>query len=88
VVIWGAPLLIIIALGPSPGSAPTSLDRTGAAAAHRRQRTVRRHQAAGGRGVALDWKWLFFYPEQGIATVNELAAPVDGRSSSASPRPT
>jgi hypothetical protein len=27
--------------------------------------------------VAMDWKWLFFYPEQGIATVNELAAPVD-----------
>ena len=26
--------------------------------------------------VAMDWKWLFFYPEQGIATVNELAAPV------------
>lgn len=25
----------------------------------------------------MDWKWLFFYPEQGIATVNELAAPVD-----------
>ncbi|MGL1376880.1 cytochrome ubiquinol oxidase subunit II, partial [Vibrio parahaemolyticus] len=22
-------------------------------------------------------KWLFVYPEQGIATVNELAAPVD-----------
>lgn len=27
--------------------------------------------------VALDWKWLFLYPEQGVATVNELAAPVD-----------
>ncbi len=27
--------------------------------------------------VALDWKWLFFYPDLGIATVNELAAPVD-----------
>ena len=27
--------------------------------------------------VALDWKWLFIYPEQGIATLNELAAPVD-----------
>jgi len=25
----------------------------------------------------LDWKWLFIYPEQGIAVVNELAAPVD-----------
>ena len=27
--------------------------------------------------MALDWKWLFIYPEQGIATVNELALPVD-----------
>ena len=27
--------------------------------------------------VAMDWKWLFLYPEQGIATVNEVAAPVD-----------
>jgi cytochrome o ubiquinol oxidase subunit II len=27
--------------------------------------------------VALDWKWLFLYPEQGIAVVNEMAAPVD-----------
>src|SRR3546814_1236895 len=27
--------------------------------------------------VALDWKWLFIYPEYGIATVNEMAAPVD-----------
>jgi cytochrome o ubiquinol oxidase subunit 2 len=27
--------------------------------------------------VALDWKWLFIYPEQGIALVNEMAAPVD-----------
>ncbi len=29
------------------------------------------------QAVALDWKWLFIYPEQGIATVNELAFPVD-----------
>ena len=27
--------------------------------------------------VALDWKWLFIYPEQGIATVNEVAVIVD-----------
>lgn len=26
--------------------------------------------------VSLDWKWLFIYPEQGIATVNEIAFPV------------
>ena len=26
--------------------------------------------------VALDWKWLFIYPELGIASVNQLAIPV------------
>lgn len=25
--------------------------------------------------VSLDWKWLFIYPEQGIATINELDVP-------------
>ncbi|WP_439273100.1 ubiquinol oxidase subunit II [Pseudochrobactrum sp. HB0163] len=27
--------------------------------------------------VAMNWKWLFIYPEQGIASVNELVMPVD-----------
>lgn len=27
--------------------------------------------------IALDWKWLFIYPEQNIAVVNELALPVN-----------
>ena len=26
--------------------------------------------------VSLDWKWLFIYPDQGIATVNTLTVPV------------
>ena len=26
--------------------------------------------------VSLDWKWLFIYPDLGIATVNQLAMPV------------
>ena len=25
--------------------------------------------------VSLDWKWLFIYPEQGVATVNQLVVP-------------
>ncbi len=29
------------------------------------------------QAVALDWKWLFIYPEQGVASVNEVAFPVD-----------
>jgi cytochrome o ubiquinol oxidase subunit 2 len=28
------------------------------------------------QAVALDWKWLFIYPDQRIATVNQLAVPV------------
>src|SRR4029450_7295214 len=26
--------------------------------------------------VSLDWKWLFIYPQQGVATVNQLVVPV------------
>jgi cytochrome o ubiquinol oxidase subunit 2 len=26
--------------------------------------------------VSLDWKWLFIYPDQGVATVNQLVIPV------------
>src|SRR6201994_1169273 len=26
--------------------------------------------------VSLDWKWLFIYPDQGVATVNRLTIPV------------
>ncbi|TBW51275.1 ubiquinol oxidase subunit II [Marinobacter halodurans] len=29
------------------------------------------------QAVSLDWKWLFIYPDQHIATVNELAIPTD-----------
>lgn len=29
------------------------------------------------QAVSLDWKWLFIYPEQGVASVNELAIPTN-----------
>lgn len=76
--IWSAPLLIIIALGAITWVSTHKLDP---------YRPLDR--LAPGRPVpadarpltvyvvALDWKWLFIYPEQGIATVNDLAAPVD-----------
>ncbi|CAO3380961.1 ubiquinol oxidase subunit II [Azospirillum argentinense] len=77
-VIWAAPLLIIICLGALTWLATHLLDP---------YRPLDR--IAAGRPVpadtkmldvnvvALDWKWLFIYPEYGIATVNEVAAPVD-----------
>lgn len=27
--------------------------------------------------IAMDWKWLFIYPDYGVAAVNEMAMPVD-----------
>jgi cytochrome o ubiquinol oxidase subunit II len=88
-VIWAAPLLIIIALGAVTWISTHTLDPyrpLGHA-----DTTHPAHAGAIPAGatqpdevkplvvdvVALDWKWLFIYPEQGIAVVNDLAAPVD-----------
>ena len=76
--IWSAPLLIIIALGAITWSSTHLLDPYRPIERLDPQRKV---EPAAKRlqveVVALDWKWLFIYPELGIATVNELAAPVD-----------
>jgi cytochrome o ubiquinol oxidase subunit 2 len=76
--IWAAPLLIIIALGAVTWISTHTLDPYRPL----RRLAVNRPVPAEVKPltvevVALDWKWLFIYPEQGIATVNELAAPVD-----------
>jgi cytochrome o ubiquinol oxidase subunit 2 len=78
VIIWSAPLAIIIALGAvtwisthklDPYRPLERLDAQRAVPAETKPITV--------EVVALDWKWLFFYPDYGVATVNEMAAPVD-----------
>ena len=77
-VIWATPLLIIIALGALTWVGTHTLDPYRPLARVDAIRPVQR----GARPlevqvVSLDWKWLFIYPEQGIATVNELVLPVD-----------
>ena len=77
-VIWGAPLLIIIALGALTWISTHKLDPWRPLQRIDAQRPVAPDvKPLVVQVVALDWKWLFLYPEQGIATVNELAAPVD-----------
>jgi len=77
-VIWAAPLLIIICLGAVTWVATHLLDpyrplaRTGPG-----QAIAADVKPLDVQVVALDWKWLFIYPEQGVATVNELALPVN-----------
>jgi len=77
-VVWAAPLLIIIALGVitwigthqlDPYRALNRIDDGRAVPTNTRPLKV--------DVVSMDWKWLFFYPQYGIATVNQLAAPVD-----------
>src|SRR5690606_11181040 len=77
-VIWAAPLLIIICLGAVTWMWTHLLDP------YRPLDRIARGQPVAAdvkpldvEVAALDWKWLFIYPEQGIATVNEMAAPVD-----------
>ena len=77
-VIWAAPLLIVIALGAITWISTHTLDPYRPLSRIDAQRPVPAEtQPLVIQVVALDWKWLFIYPEQGIATVNEVAAPVD-----------
>ncbi len=77
-VIWSVPLLIIIALGAMTWVGTHKLDPYRPLDRIDAQTPVPADlEPLTVEVVALDWKWLFIYPEQGFATVNELAAPVD-----------
>ncbi|MBM6596530.1 ubiquinol oxidase subunit II [Microvirga pudoricolor] len=78
VVIWTVPLLIIIALGAMTWISTHTLDP------YRPLSRIAPNQPVPAdvkplsvEVVALDWKWLFIYPELGIASVNEMAAPAN-----------
>jgi len=77
-VIWGAPLLIIIILGLITWVSTHKLDP------YRPLDRLDEHRPIPAstkplevQVVSLDWKWLFIYPEQGIASVNQLVTPID-----------
>jgi cytochrome o ubiquinol oxidase subunit II len=77
-VIWSAPLLIIICLGAITWLGTHLLDPFRKLDRLDQQRPiVAETQELVVNVVALDWKWLFLYPQHGIATVNEFVVPVD-----------
>lgn len=65
--VWSVPLLTILFLGGLIWIGSHRLDpyRPVGAGAHPVEVQV----------VSLDWKWLFVYPDEGVATVNELVLP-------------
>lgn len=76
--IWSGPLLIIICIGAITWLSTHTLDP------YRPIARIEKGQAIDPAVqplevdvVAMDWKWLFFYPQYGVATVNQLALPVD-----------
>ncbi|WP_085586011.1 ubiquinol oxidase subunit II [Thalassospira mesophila] len=78
VIIWSAPLLIIIALGAITWVSTHTLDPYRPLDRLDASRPVTQDmKPLTVEVVSMNWKWLFIYPELGIATVNEMAAPVD-----------
>jgi cytochrome o ubiquinol oxidase subunit II len=78
VVIWTVPLLIIIALGAMTWISTHTLDPFRPLSRLAPNKPVPPDlKPLAVEVVALDWKWLFIYPEFGIASVNEMAAPAN-----------
>jgi cytochrome o ubiquinol oxidase subunit II len=66
---WGIPCAIILVLAVVTWQTSHSLDPSRPLESSRKPMTI--------QVVALNWKWLFIYPEQNIATVNYVQFPED-----------
>jgi len=77
-IIWAAPLLIIICLGALTWTSTHQLDPFRPLTRIERGRPLlNKDRQLTVQVIALDWKWLFIYPQLRIATVNELVVPLD-----------
>ena len=65
--VWGIPLLVIVFLGGVIWIGAHALDPFKPIESQSKPIEV--------QVVSLDWKWLFIYPDQGVASVNELVVP-------------
>lgn len=65
--VWSIPILVVIFLSGVIWVGSHQLDPF--------RRLPSRTPALEVQVVSLDWKWLFIYPQQGIASVNELVIP-------------
>ena len=68
VVVWTVPCIIVAILGVITYRTSHSLDPYKPLVSDVKPITV--------EAVSLDWKWLFIYPDYGVASVNEMAMPV------------
>lgn len=70
VIWWSVPCLIVIALGVITWNSTHRLDPY-------KPLDIKDVKPITIEAIALEWKWLFIYPEQNIATINFLQFPVN-----------
>ena len=68
-VVWTVPILIILFLAVLTWKTTHALEPSKPLVHDEKPITI--------EVVSMDWKWFFIYPEQGIATVNEIAFPAN-----------
>jgi cytochrome o ubiquinol oxidase subunit 2 len=66
-IVWSIPALVVFFLGGIAWIGSHLLDPARPLASSTKPLEI--------QVVSLDWKWLFIYPEQGVASVNEVVAP-------------
>jgi cytochrome o ubiquinol oxidase subunit II len=69
IVTWSIPAMVILLLGGTAWIGSHELDPA--------RPLESSHAPLEVQVVALDWKWLFIYPRQGVASVNRLMIPAD-----------
>ena len=68
-VVWTIPCIIIAILATITWRSTHALDPYKPLASQTKPITI--------QAVSMDWKWVFIYPEYGVASVNELALPTN-----------
>ncbi len=66
---WGVPIILILVLGVITWTSSHKLDPRQPIASNKQPVTI--------QVVALEWKWLFIYPEHNISSVNFIQFPED-----------
>ena len=67
-IVWSIPALVVTFLGGIAWFGSHAVDPFAPLESHARPVEI--------EVVSLDWKWLFIYPEEGVASVNSLTIPV------------
>ncbi|WP_339044821.1 ubiquinol oxidase subunit II [Candidatus Zinderia endosymbiont of Aphrophora alni] len=77
-IIWGVPLIMILILGTLSWKNTHKLDPYKKLSRIDKNHFISNHiKYLKINVIALDWKWLFIYPKQKIASVNKLVIPIN-----------